>query len=234
VEEKSVGRETRTMTRVYLLVEGQTEEAFVRELLEPHYARLGLYLTPIIVRTSPGHKGGVVSYAKIKPQLQRLCKQDADAHVSTLFDLYALPTDFPGKQDAAYPANGNGHQKASFLETRLAEDIESANFIPNLMVHEFEALLFVEPRKFAEWTDGYKTVIALGDQAQKYQTPEDINDSPESAPSKRIQKAMPSYQKTFHGPLIACEIGLDAMRGACPHFNEWLVKLESIMPAAAV
>jgi hypothetical protein len=220
------------MTRVYLLVEGQTEEAFVRELLEPHYARLGLYLTPIIVRTSPGYKGGVVSYAKIKPQLQRLCRQDADTHVSTLFDLYALPTDFPGKQDAAYPANGNGHQKASFLETRLAEDIELANFIPNLMVHEFEALLFVEPRKFAEWTDGYKTVIALGDQAQKYPTPEDINDSPESAPSKRIQKAMPSYQKTFHGPLIACEIGLDAMRKACPHFNEWLVKLESLISSA--
>ncbi len=221
------------MTRVYLLVEGQTEEAFVRELLEPHYARLGLYLTPIIVRTSPGYKGGVVSYAKIKPQLQRLCQQDNGAHVSSMFDFYALPTDFPGKQDEAYPVNGSGYQKASFLEARLAEDIERANFIPNLMVHEFEALLFVEPSKFAEWTDSYKTVIALGDQAHKYQTPEDINDSPESAPSKRILKAMPGYQKTFHGPLIASEIGLDAMRNACPHFNEWLVKLELLLPTAA-
>jgi len=222
------------MTRVYLLVEGQTEEAFVRELLEPHYARLGLYLTPIIVRTSPGHKGGVVSYAKIKLQLQRLCRRDANAHVSTLFDLYALPSDFPGKQDAEYFAKGSGYQKASFLETRLAEDIGQANFIPNLMVHEFEALLFVDTRKFAEWTDSNRTVISLGDQAQKYPTPEDINDSPESAPSKRIQKAMPSYQKTVHGPLIACEIGLDAMRKTCPHFNEWLMKLESLISPAAV
>jgi hypothetical protein len=221
------------MTRVYLLVEGQTEEAFVRELLEPHYARLGMYLTPIIVRTSPGHKGGVVSYAKIKPQLQRLCSHDDGAYVSTMIDLYALPQDFPGKVDAAYPVNGNGHQKAAFLEASLAQDIDQANLIPNLMVHEFEALLFVEPRKFAEWTDGYKTVITLGDQVQKYATPEDINDSPESAPSKRILKAMPTYQKTFHGPLIACEIGLDAMRKACPHFNEWLVKLESLLPSEA-
>lgn len=221
------------MTRVYLLVEGQTEEAFVRELLEPHYARLGMYLTPIIVRTSPGHKGGVVSYAKIKPQLQRLCSHDAGAYVSTLFDLYALPQDFPGKVDAAYPVDGRGHQKAEFLETCLAQDIAQANFIPNLMVHEFEALLFVEPRKFSEWIDSYKAVINLGDQAQKYATPEDINDSPESAPSKRILKAMPTYQKTFHGPLIACEIGLDAIRKACPHFNEWLVKLESLLPSAA-
>lgn len=216
------------MTRVYLLVEGQTEEVFVRELLEPHFMRFGLHLIPIIVRTSPGHKGGVVSYAKIKPQLQRLCKQDADAHVSTLFDLYALPQDFPGKKDAAYPAAGSGHQKAFFLETQLAEDIGQTNFVPNLMVHEFEALLFVNTRKFAEWTDNYSPVIALGDQAQKYPTPEDINDSPETAPSKRILSAMPGYQKTFHGPLIACEIGLDALRAACPHFHGWLQKLEAL------
>jgi len=221
------------MTRVYLLVEGQTEEAFVRELLVPHYARFGLFLYPVLVSTSPGHKGGVVSYAKIKPQLLRLCRHDEGAHVSTMFDLYALPNDFPGKQEATYPVMGNGHQKASFLETRLGEDIDQPNFIPNLMVHEFEALLFVAPQKFEEWTDGYKTVIALGDQAQKYATPEDINDSPESAPSKRILKAMPSYQKTIHGPLIACEIGLDALRGSCPHFNEWLVKLEALPSLAA-
>lgn len=221
------------MTRVYLLVEGQTEEAFVRELLEPHYARLGLYLIPIIVSTSPGHKGGVVSYAKIKPQLQRLCRQDADARVSTLFDLYALPQDFPGKSDAVYPTNGSGHQKAAFLEAHLAQDIDQANFIPYLMVHEFEALLFVQPSKFADWTDNNNAVITLGDQAQRYVTPEDINDSPKSAPSKRILKAMPGYQKTFHGPLIACEIGLDAMRAVCPHFNEWLEKLEALLPSRA-
>jgi hypothetical protein len=63
------------MTRVYLLVEGQTEEAFTNELLVPHYARAGLHLIPIIVTTSPGHRGGVVRYQKVKPQIERLCKQ---------------------------------------------------------------------------------------------------------------------------------------------------------------
>lgn len=104
------------MSRLYLLVEGQTEEAFVNELLTPHYARRGLYLVPIIVSTSPGHKGGVVSYAKVRPQIERLCKQDAAAQVSTLFDLYARPGDFPGKTSADYPAMGSGRQKAEFLE----------------------------------------------------------------------------------------------------------------------
>lgn len=217
------------MSRIYLLVEGQTEEAFVGELLTPYYANMGLYLTPIIVSTSPRHKGGVVSYAKVKPQISRLCRQDVGAKVSTLFDLYALPTDFPGKADIAYPANGSGVQKANYLEDRLKQDINESNFLPNLLVHEFEALLFTAPQKFAEWTDDANVVTALT-AAVKGQAPEEINDSPQTAPSKRVLAAMPEYQKTFHGPLIACEIGLDAMRHACPHFHAWLVKLEGFKP----
>lgn len=84
----------------------------------------------------------MVSYAKVRPQIERLCKQDASAHVSTLFDLYALPTDFPGKSDPAWPHHGSGHQKASFVEAHLAQDIGQRNFIPNILVHEYEALSF--------------------------------------------------------------------------------------------
>lgn len=214
------------MSRVYLLVEGQTEEAFVGELLQPHYARMGLYLMPIIVGTSPGHKGGVVSYAKIRPQIERLCKQDADAYVSTMFDLYALPQDFPGKSDPAWPQQGDGHQKASFVESHMAQDIGRRNFIPNIVVHEYEALLFAQPGRFAEWVDedAVRALTAVRDAS----APEDINDDPHTAPSKRILAVMPGYQKPVHGPLLACEIGLDALRVDCPHFNGWLSRLESL------
>jgi len=217
------------MMRTYLLVEGQTEEAFVREVLAPHFERHRLYLTPIIVGTSPGHKGGVVSYAKIKPQIQRICQHDAGAYVSTLFDLYALPTDFPGKTAPLYPAQGSGRQKAEFLEACMAKDIAKPNFIPNLLVHEFEALLFVQPDKFSEWTNNRVALQRLLADAQAHDTPEDINESPQTAPSKRILAAMPGYQKTFHGPLIAAEIGLDALRAACPHFHTFLEKLEALV-----
>lgn len=216
------------MNRLYLLVEGQTEEAFVNELLVPYYARQGLYLIPIIVSTSPGHKGGVVSYAKIKPQIEKLCKQDAGAHVSTLFDLYALPADFPGKTHDGYPANGSGQQKAEFLEAALAQEIDQRNFIPNLLVHEFEALLFVRIEAFAEWTDDDQVLEPLL-AVRTTTAPEDINDNPQTAPSKRILAAVPAYQKTVHGPLIACDIGLDAIRDACPHFAAWLGKIEQFL-----
>ncbi|MEI2418001.1 DUF4276 family protein [Orrella sp. JC864] len=215
------------MSRVYLLVEGQTEEAFVNELLVSPYAARGLYLTPIIVRTSPGHRGGVVSYAKIRPQIERLCKQDPAACVTTLFDLYALPEDFPGKRDVRYPVQGAGWQKAVFLERALAKDVAQQNFIPHLFVHEFEALLLVDIAAFKPWTDDddvLEPLMALRRKAE----PEEINDGPGTAPSKRILAVWPQYQKTFHGPIIAGEIGLDRIRGACPHFSGWLDKLEAL------
>jgi len=215
------------MNYVYLLVEGQTEEAFVRELMVPIYARRGLYLTPIIVSTSPRHRGGMVSYAKVKPQIERLCKQHARAHVTTLFDLYALPGDFPGKGTPAYPTAASGQRKAEFLEAELARDIGQRNFIPNLLVHEFEALLFAKIDAFEQWTDDDRVLTPLR-AVRAAMLPEDINDSPQTAPSKRILAAMPGYQKTIHGPLIACDIGLDVMRSVCPHFNRWLQKIDAL------
>ncbi len=215
------------MSRIYLLVEGQTEEAFVSELLVPHYSNQGIFLTPIIVSTRPGFRGGVVGYMKVRRQIERLCKQDGGARVSTLFDLYALPNDFPGKSSPQYPVNGTGRQKADFLEAELAKDIGLQNFIPNLLVHEFEALLFVQLDAFAAWTDDDSVLEPLH-AVRATTAPEDINDGHATAPSKRILSVMPGYQKTVHGPLIACDIGLDAIRRACPHFDDWLDKLEAL------
>lgn len=215
------------MKRVKLLVEGQTEEAFVNELLVSHYARQKLFITPIIVSTGPGYRGGVSSYAKIKPQIQRLCN-DSEAIVSTMFDLYALPDDFPGKTDSGYPRHEGGHEKALFLEQKWSEDIPFRNFIPNLLVHEFEALLFTDIQAFEQWTDDDSLLNPLYN-ARQTLAPEEINEHPNTAPSKRILAAWQGYQKTFHGPLIACDIGLDTIRVACPHFHQWLLKLEKFI-----
>lgn len=215
------------MIRIKLLVEGQTEEAFVNELLVEPYANRGIYLTPIIVLTSPGHRGGLVSYTKVRRQLEKLCREDSDAYITTLFDLYALPTDFPGKSSPDYPLAANGQQKAEFLERALEEHIGEQNFFANILVHEFEALLFTDINAFAEWTDDDRDLQPLH-AARATLSPEDINEMPHTAPSKRILAAMPNYQKPVHGPLIALSIGLDAIRAACPHFNRWLERIESL------
>lgn len=215
------------MTRVYVLVEGQTEEAFLNEVMVQPYAARGIYLTPIIVSTSPGHKGGITSYSKVKPQIDKLCKQDAGAFITTFFDFYALPKDFPGQSSIAPQAPSLA--KVLHLEQHLAAAIGHANFIPNLVLHEFEALLLTDIDAFAEWTDN-DAVLAPLRKIRMINAPEDINDSVHTAPSKRIIAAMTSYQKTVHGPLIASTIGLDAIRAACPHFHGWLTKLDALNP----
>jgi hypothetical protein len=144
-----------------------------------------------------------------------------------MFDLYALPDDFPGKSSPGYPKTGRGQNKAAFLEQALAADIELGKFIPNLIGHEFEALLFTDIEPFEQWANDERTLDPLRS-ARIETAPEDINDGRETAPSKRILAAMSGYQKTVHGPLIACDVGLDAIRAACPHFDAWLVKLEEL------
>ncbi|GAB7209758.1 hypothetical protein OS31_12640 [Dickeya oryzae] len=80
---KSARREAATMIRINIFVEGQTEETFVRDVLAPAFAYKQIYFTPILAQTSRGHKGGIVSYGKVKHQIERLCKQDPQAWVTT-------------------------------------------------------------------------------------------------------------------------------------------------------
>jgi len=209
------------MSRVLVFVEGQTEETFVRDLLVPYFSRLGIYLTPILAQTSPGHKGGIVSYGKVKHQLTRLCRQDQGAYVTTMMDYYGLPNDFPGL-DGRVP---DAHEQVVRLEQALQQDIDAPNFIPNLMLHEFEALLFSAPEKIAEWLDDQALLAPMAAIRAAFATPEHINNSPQTAPSKRILTLVPNYKKTVDGPLIAEDIGLDAIRAQCPHFNNWIERL---------
>ena len=58
--------------------------------------------------------------------------------------------------------------------------------------------------------------------------PELINDGAETAPSKRILKQIPEYDKVTAGWTVVEQIGLATLRHKCPHFNEWLTRLEQL------
>lgn len=214
------------MIRVNVFVEGQTEETFVRELLYGYFQDKNIYLNPILVRTSTTGKGGVVSYAKIKPQLHRKCLEDKTAFVTTMFDLYALPNDFPGSD--SLPKTSDPFQKAEYLEAEMGKDIGHQNFIPNLLVHEFEGLLYSNPQVFVGWFDESVVGILQGER-DVFPSPEHINDSPVTAPSKRIRNCCEGYDKPLHGSLLAIDIGLDTIRRECQHFHKWLLRLENIV-----
>lgn len=216
-------------TRVNILVEGQTEETFVRELLAPHLANFQVWLKPRIVETSKGHKGGAVSFSKIVRQVKLWCLQDQTARVTTLFDVYGLPSDFPGVSlwNSGLPAQ----PQVATLEATLAASVGHPNLIPYLQLHEYEALLFsdlnaftyanVSPAIIQHW----QSALALFPGG-----PEDVNNSPTTAPSKRLIAHWPTYAKSkpLYGSLIALQIGLPTMRAKCPRFDDWVTYLESL------
>jgi hypothetical protein len=113
----------------------------------------------------------------------------------------------------------------------LGPSFRGERFLPFVVMHEFEALLFSDCEGFARGIARPELAASLQRERDQFADPEEIDDSPISAPSKRVARLMRSYQKPLHGPLAALEIGLPRIRAACPHFARWLSGLEAL-PAA--
>jgi len=134
------------MRKVHISVEGQTEETFVRDVLQPHLPLL--YLNPVLLKTKrvasgPDFRGGYVPFAVMEQELRKLLGDSSAAVVTTMYDYYALPKDFPGK-DKELPLDPLG--RVQQLETALAKRIDNHRFRPYLQLHEYEAFLFVDTR----------------------------------------------------------------------------------------
>lgn len=222
------------MTRVFVVVEGQTEESFVKNVLAPSLYAQELYLIPLLLG-KPGKQGGKVSFQRVKQDVVIQLKQDQTAYCSTMLDLYGLRNDFPGMP---YPANASGLQKAIRIENGLLEAITveaghfrpDLRFLPYVQIHEFEGLLFSDPIKFALALGRESLSASLVAIRGDFDTPEDINDDPDTAPSKRLLKLYPQYQKVNEGTTAASMVGVQRMRQECPHFNEWVTRLEELPP----
>ena len=128
------------MKRVIVYCEGPTEETFVNRVLAP-------FLYPYEVYLSASSCNGVSKYSIIRRDLNALCKSDSSAIVTTMLDYYALPSDTPGMGSGG--GGGDIYQKVQQIEAAIQEDIGVPNLIPNLMLHEFEALLFSKPECFS-------------------------------------------------------------------------------------
>ncbi len=220
------------MVRVYIVVEGPTEESFVNQVLGPALWPRQVYLTPIIIG-SPGHKGGNVNYARVKKDVLLQLKQDKTAYCSTMFDLYGLGAGFPG---TPLPGNLQNIDKVTRIELAVKADIIAQipdlrpdfRFLPYLQLHEYEGLLFSDPAAFAAGIGQQHLRQRFEQVRSNFATPEDINDDPNTAPSKRVIAAYPAYRKVLDGTLAARTIGIAKMRDECPHFRGWIESLEAL------
>ena len=228
------------MTRLLVHVEGQTEETFVNELLRPHLLARGF--TTVSARLLGNarlreRRGGIKAWSTVKDDITRHLLADAGCFSTTMVDYYALPATGPKAWPGRAIANSLPHtDKAQAVENAAAQDISTClnvppqfiRFIPYVVMHEFEALLFSDCSAFAVGVGRSDLASTLQRIRDQFPSPEEINDSPETAPSKRIEGLIPGYQKPLLGNLAALEIGLPRMRAECPQFARWLAKLEGI------
>jgi hypothetical protein len=227
------------MARLLIHVEGQTEETFVNEILSPHLYKCGY--TSVGARLmgnarSRDHRGGIRAWPSVRGDIVKHLKEDNACLVSTMVDYYGLPQTgdkcWPGREMAGIlPFD----RKAQTVESALSADIQKEmgagfrpqRFIPFVMMHEFEGMLFSDCKGFSrgiglpELADSFQLI------REQFLSPEEINDSPVTAPSKRVEQIVPGYEKPLLGTLAVLEIGLDAIRQECPHFNAWITDLEA-------
>jgi len=220
------------MIRVHVICEGQTEEMFVNELLVPIFLAKGLLLVPALIGR-PGHKGGNFKFDRLQTDVKNRLLGERTAYCTTFFDYYGLPQSFPGKNihnsQVDIVAKATSVQEAMTTElTRLIGDDAMRRFIPFVQMYEFEALLFSDPIAFARGVSNEHLSQDLTDIAEQFDSPEHINDSPQTAPSKRIEGLIKGYEKPLMGTIAALEVGLDSMRQNCELFDNWLRQLESL------
>jgi hypothetical protein len=217
--------------RVYVVCEGQTEELFVNEILSNFFAARDIYLTPRLIG-KPGHKGGNFRFERLLTDVRSLLG-DSKSYCTTLFDFYGLPSNFPGKEQAQSMTTGKDKAQAikQSLLDRLTKELGEDSlrrFIPYVQMYEFEGLLFSDCLELADAIGQRAIARKLQRIREEFDSPEDINDSKITAPSKRITTLYPAYDKPVHGSLAALGIGIAKIREECSLFDAWLQQLEHL------
>ena len=209
------------MIRLAISVEGPTEEEFSKAVLTAHLRSHGIEAQLILLGRARGRSagGGNVSVGRLASEM---------AYLYRSFDVVTSLVDFYGFRDKR-------DKTAEELEALVRREIRQKiglnqnRALPYVQKHEFEGLLFSDVSAFSALVDApLESVDLLGNIRSGFATPEDINDNKATAPSRRIKGVIPRYRKPLHGPLVAMEIGLEAIRAECPRFNEWMISLESL------
>jgi hypothetical protein len=217
---------------VIALVEGLTEQRFIKEILAPYLSTKHIFLKAIILKKH-GVAGGDIKFSRAKNDIGIHLKQRRDTCLTLLIDYYGIHSDWPGYEESKKQVSHDLKAKvmcqatATIVEELFADHEPARRFIPYVSMYEFEALLFSDPQLLAK---------GLGVPSSKIEKilescgePEKINDHNTTAPSKRLENLSDRFRKTSTGIAIAEEIGIVKMREACPLFNGWLSKLESLV-----
>jgi hypothetical protein len=219
-----------------VIVEGETEQTFVRDQLAAHLTLHGTSAWPVLPGRHRNH-GGVKKWEVARQDIIHPLKERR--YCSTMFDYYGMPLDWPGRSEAVAR---EPKERATFVQDMVQADIVAAMggkfdpkyFIPYVQLHEFEALAFADVGVLASVLSTITTLPSatlierfrgILDEAKD---PEAINDGHETCPSRRISGIVPAYKKRAQGPIITSRIGIETLRTQCAHFGEWMARLEHL------
>ncbi len=205
------------MIRVAISVEGDTEAEFVKQVLAKHLRTRGVELYARLLH-------GNVTVERLASDLKVLIY--SFDFVTSLVDLY-------GFQDKGSMNREDLEQHIyELVDKKINHSWDQTRVFPYVQQYEFEGLLFSDVDAFERANTTIEitqeTIVELRSIRKQFPTPENINDNPETAPSKRIMQLIPRYIKRVHGPLIAEETGLETIRAECKRFDEWVTRLESL------
>jgi len=210
------------MIRVAISVEGPTERDFCKDVLTPYFLDYDIYLEPVTITTSKdrcGRKnsGGCVNIDRVKNEIQKLLP--SYDYVTTLYDLYG----FQGVESDI---------TVDELEKILYDMFNTDKFIPYIQKYEFETLLFSNPEYYKEIFDNQNISEDISKIVDEFQNIELINNSKQTAPSKRLiaifDKYGEKYDKVFYGAAITQDIGIDTIREKAIRFDRWIKEIIDI------
>ncbi|MGA4990560.1 DUF4276 family protein [Nonomuraea bangladeshensis] len=223
------------MRRLHILCEGQTEETVVREVIEPYLRGSDVYVTWSIFTTKrpaggPSHRGGLSTWGKLASEIRLLLGDSSITVLTTLLDYYGLPTDVPGMSTRP---SASPHDRVTHVERAMADSIKDPRFLPHLVLHELEAWVLLGHDALGELTGDDALARAVQAIVTQARGAELVNDGASTAPSKRLLRLFPLYRKTSDGPLVIAEIGIDAIRNACPHADAWFFAVQTALKQEA-
>ncbi|MDI9334277.1 MAG: DUF4276 family protein [Cytophagales bacterium] len=233
------------MARLLVHVEGDTEEMFVNDVLAPHLLISGF--TSVSARKlgngrQRAKRHGIKPWSVVKEVICDQLIRDGESYATLIVDYYALPAtgnrSWPGRDQA----NNLAHvHKASHIQNQMHADLQKTHpnsarrFIPFVVMHELEGLLFSDCQAAARGFCRPDVALQMQRIRNAFDSPEHINDSPQTAPAKRLNALIQRYedQKPWLANLAAIEIGLATIRRECLGFNQWLSQLEDIGQSTA-
>ena len=217
------------MKKLIIICEGQTEQSFCKKILKDHLSQYDIEIEfPLISHSD----GGIVKWIHLKAQIESTLTINPEYYVTTFIDYYGMEYhhDFPNWDvTLTQPIKSD---RMDTLEDGMLNDLSvemRPQFIPFVQLHEFEALVFSDYDKFEDYYEAREAnFAALSAICVANPNPETINNSPLTAPSKRLAANIRRYDKIDHGVEICELIGLAIMRSKSLRFDKWIDKLENI------